>query len=79
MNLETGELIRLMGGAKAPEGFVPVPNELSEIAEKALGNKNSVFLPPEHPLRANAQQIFKISKKKARRQIKESKKRNRRK
>lgn len=44
MNCDTGELIRLMKGQEPPEGFAPVPDKLSEEANKELAGRDSVMV-----------------------------------
>jgi hypothetical protein len=44
MNCDTGELRRLLGLETPPEGFVQVPDDLAEEAEKELGENQSVFV-----------------------------------
>ena len=44
MNCDTGELRRLLGSETLQEGFIQVPDDLAEEAEKVLGEKQSAFV-----------------------------------
>jgi hypothetical protein len=91
MNPYTGELRRIAPETSEPdmsedfinalkgEGFMQVPDDLKDAADKELGDKESVTLPQDHPLvqemrkRANE----KAKKKKRAKIAKKSKRRNR--
>jgi TRAP-type C4-dicarboxylate transport system substrate-binding protein len=89
MNIETGQLLRLIGSSEeqevmireAGEDFLRIPEELEAEARQQLGNKKETFVPLNKPssladwaAKARAEQ----SKKKAKRKmIKASKRRNR--
>jgi len=84
MNIETGELRRLLGcDDDAPKGFVKLSKDEAEAAEKELGNKKSVILPEDHPLRMAVSERVKndIEKKKKshRKAARQARKKNRRK
>lgn len=63
MNVNTGELRRLLEGEEAPEGFEEVPDEHKELAEQLLGSNDSVFVPKSNPLRKEMKKLAKNKKK----------------
>lgn len=84
MNVDTGELRRMAIDGKELElikqGFTQVPTELQEEANKALGNRSSVFvnMKKDTPLANWAKKTRAENKKKAKRKMaKASKRRNR--
>jgi hypothetical protein len=82
MNVNTGELIRLMDGKRIPEGFVELEKEEAKQADAILGEKECVFLPEDHPLRRQvAERVMSAHRpgpKAKRKQARASRKRNRR-
>lgn len=45
MNIDTGELVRLIANQNIEEsGLIPVPDEFSELAEKKLGQQDRIFV-----------------------------------
>ena len=84
MNVDTGELRRLAKREDEMElikkGFTPVPAELKEVANKELGNRDSVIVDMEKdtPLVRWANQTKLAGKKKSKNKIaKASRRRNR--
>ena len=49
MNIDTGELIRLMDNSDIPNGFVEVPDRFSKEAESLLRDEKSVFVDMQTP------------------------------
>jgi hypothetical protein len=83
VNVDTGELRKLMRRSDIPNGFVELLSEEAAIAEKVLGNNESMILHKNHPLRiAVTERVKSISAKKKKSQrdlVKRSRKANRRK
>jgi NCAIR mutase (PurE)-related protein len=86
MNTNTGELMRILDGHKITEGFNELIGEEAKEADEILGEKQSVMLPENHPLRVRVTErvraeesraLHAINFKAKRKQSRDSRRRNR--
>lgn len=70
MNVDTGELRRLLANEEVPDGFIEVPSKYRVLSQELLGDSNSVIVPRNNPL-------IKAMKKKRNKMAKKSRNLNR--